>query len=91
MREVFEAWDNNRTLHLAYRYSMSDKKVRVAINGFGRIGRAFYKLARQRPEFLQNRLHGADVPACQQHHITALSHQARLRQRLRLHGRAALL
>lgn len=27
-----------------------DKKVRVAINGFGRIGRAFYKLARKRPE-----------------------------------------
>ncbi|MFZ2303881.1 MAG: glyceraldehyde 3-phosphate dehydrogenase NAD-binding domain-containing protein [Minisyncoccia bacterium] len=27
------------------------KKVRVAINGFGRIGRAFYKLARTRPEF----------------------------------------
>ncbi|MEK7538883.1 MAG: type I glyceraldehyde-3-phosphate dehydrogenase [Patescibacteria group bacterium] len=26
------------------------KKVRVAINGFGRIGRAFYKLARMRPE-----------------------------------------
>jgi glyceraldehyde 3-phosphate dehydrogenase len=26
------------------------KKVRVAINGFGRIGRAFYKLARNRPE-----------------------------------------
>ncbi len=26
-------------------------KVRVAINGFGRIGRAFYKLARNRPEF----------------------------------------
>ena len=26
-------------------------KVRVAINGFGRIGRAFYKLARLRPEF----------------------------------------
>ncbi len=30
---------------------MSDKKVRIAINGFGRIGRAFYKLARSRPEF----------------------------------------
>ncbi|OGZ05864.1 MAG: type I glyceraldehyde-3-phosphate dehydrogenase [Candidatus Lloydbacteria bacterium RIFCSPHIGHO2_01_FULL_49_22] len=30
---------------------MSDKKVRIAINGFGRIGRAFYKLARTRPEF----------------------------------------
>lgn len=28
-----------------------NKKVRVAINGFGRIGRAFYKLARTRPEF----------------------------------------
>lgn len=27
------------------------KKARVAINGFGRIGRAFYKLARTRPEF----------------------------------------
>lgn len=27
-----------------------DKKVRIAINGFGRIGRAFYKLARTRPE-----------------------------------------
>jgi glyceraldehyde 3-phosphate dehydrogenase len=26
------------------------RKVRVAINGFGRIGRAFYKLARTRPE-----------------------------------------
>ena len=23
------------------------KKIRVAINGFGRIGRAFYKLAKQ--------------------------------------------
>jgi glyceraldehyde 3-phosphate dehydrogenase len=30
---------------------MTDKKVRIAINGFGRIGRAFYKLARTRPEF----------------------------------------
>ena len=30
---------------------MSDRKVRVAINGFGRIGRAFYKLARTRSEF----------------------------------------
>lgn len=30
---------------------MSDKKVRIAINGFGRIGRAFYKLARTKPEF----------------------------------------
>lgn len=30
---------------------MSDKKIRIAINGFGRIGRAFYKLARLRPEF----------------------------------------
>ncbi len=30
---------------------MSDKKIRVAINGFGRIGRAFYKLARARSEF----------------------------------------
>ena len=29
---------------------MSDKKVRIAINGFGRIGRAFFKLARTRPE-----------------------------------------
>ena len=28
---------------------MSDKKVRVAINGFGRIGRAFFKLARTEP------------------------------------------
>ena len=27
------------------------KKVRVAINGFGRIGRAFFKLAHTRPEF----------------------------------------
>jgi glyceraldehyde 3-phosphate dehydrogenase len=27
------------------------QKLRVAINGAGRIGRAFYKLARQRPEF----------------------------------------
>lgn len=27
------------------------KKARIAINGFGRIGRAFYKLARTRPEF----------------------------------------
>src|SRR3989344_8703386 len=27
------------------------KKTRVAINGFGRIGRAFYKLARTQPEF----------------------------------------
>ncbi len=26
------------------------KKIRVAINGFGRIGRAFFKVARQRPE-----------------------------------------
>lgn len=29
---------------------MNDKKIRVAINGGGRIGRAFYKIARQRPE-----------------------------------------
>lgn len=29
---------------------MSTKKVRVAINGFGRIGRAFFKLAEHRPE-----------------------------------------
>jgi glyceraldehyde 3-phosphate dehydrogenase len=29
---------------------MSDKKIRVAINGFGRIGRAFYKVAHTRPE-----------------------------------------
>ena len=29
---------------------MSEKKTRIAINGFGRIGRAFYKLARKRPE-----------------------------------------
>jgi glyceraldehyde 3-phosphate dehydrogenase len=29
---------------------MEEKKIRVAINGFGRIGRAFYKLARTRPE-----------------------------------------
>lgn len=28
-----------------------NKKTRIAINGFGRIGRAFYKLARTRPEF----------------------------------------
>lgn len=28
-----------------------EKKTRIAINGFGRIGRAFYKLARLRPEF----------------------------------------
>ena len=28
-----------------------EKKTRIAINGFGRIGRAFYKLARTRPEF----------------------------------------
>ncbi|MCB9809043.1 hypothetical protein H6776_01455 [Candidatus Nomurabacteria bacterium] len=26
------------------------KKTRVAINGFGRIGRAFFKLAFERPE-----------------------------------------
>ncbi|MFZ2770001.1 MAG: glyceraldehyde 3-phosphate dehydrogenase NAD-binding domain-containing protein, partial [Minisyncoccia bacterium] len=26
------------------------KKIRVAINGAGRIGRAFYKLAKNRPE-----------------------------------------
>ena len=26
------------------------KKIRVAINGFGRIGRAFVKVARSRPE-----------------------------------------
>src|SRR3989344_5425194 len=26
------------------------KKIRVAINGFGRIGRAFYKIAREREE-----------------------------------------
>ena len=26
-----------------------DKKARIAINGFGRIGRAFFKLARSRP------------------------------------------
>jgi glyceraldehyde 3-phosphate dehydrogenase len=29
---------------------MSEKKVRVAINGFGRIGRAFLKIAWERPE-----------------------------------------
>lgn len=29
---------------------MENKKIRIAINGFGRIGRAFYKLARTRPE-----------------------------------------
>lgn len=29
---------------------MSDKKIRVAINGFGRIGRAFFKVALSRPE-----------------------------------------
>lgn len=29
---------------------MSDKTIRVAINGFGRIGRTFYKLARRYPE-----------------------------------------
>ena len=29
---------------------MSDKKLKVAINGFGRIGRAFYKLASEREE-----------------------------------------
>ncbi|MDO8521561.1 MAG: glyceraldehyde 3-phosphate dehydrogenase N-terminal domain-containing protein, partial [bacterium] len=28
-----------------------EKKIRIAINGFGRIGRAFYKLVRLRPEF----------------------------------------
>ena len=27
------------------------KNIRIAINGFGRIGRAFYKLARSRPGF----------------------------------------
>jgi glyceraldehyde 3-phosphate dehydrogenase len=27
-----------------------DKKIRVAINGFGRIGRAFLKVAWERPE-----------------------------------------
>ena len=27
-----------------------DKKIRVAINGFGRIGRAFVKIAWHRPE-----------------------------------------
>src|SRR6185436_5795495 len=27
-----------------------DKKIRVAINGFGRIGRAFLKIAWERPE-----------------------------------------
>ena len=27
-----------------------EKKIRIAINGFGRIGRAFYKLARMHPE-----------------------------------------
>ena len=26
------------------------KKIRVAINGFGRIGRAFYKVAKENPE-----------------------------------------
>ena len=26
------------------------KKIRVAINGFGRIGRAFFKVAEKRPE-----------------------------------------
>ena len=29
---------------------MTDKKIRVAINGFGRIGRAFLKIAWERPE-----------------------------------------
>ncbi len=29
---------------------MSERKIRVAINGFGRIGRAFYKLAQTQPE-----------------------------------------
>ncbi|MEI6280595.1 MAG: type I glyceraldehyde-3-phosphate dehydrogenase [bacterium] len=29
---------------------MADKKLRVAINGFGRIGRAFLKIATERPE-----------------------------------------
>ena len=28
-----------------------DKKIRIAGNGFGRIGRAFFKLARKYPEF----------------------------------------
>jgi glyceraldehyde 3-phosphate dehydrogenase len=28
-----------------------EKKIRIAINGFGRIGRAFFKLARRYPEF----------------------------------------
>lgn len=28
-----------------------DRKIRIAINGFGRIGRAFFKLARKYPEF----------------------------------------
>lgn len=31
-------------------FGMSSKKVRVAINGFGRIGRAFLKIAWERPE-----------------------------------------
>lgn len=30
---------------------MEGKKIRIAINGFGRIGRAFFKLARKYPEF----------------------------------------
>ncbi len=31
-------------------YNDSMKKIKVAINGFGRIGRAFFKLAQERPE-----------------------------------------
>jgi glyceraldehyde 3-phosphate dehydrogenase len=29
---------------------MNDKKIRVAINGFGRIGRAFFRIAQSKPE-----------------------------------------
>lgn len=36
------------SLFLLYRNSMN--KIRVAINGFGRIGRAFVKVARQNPD-----------------------------------------
>src|SRR5580692_2942352 len=32
---------------------MDNKKIKVGINGFGRIGRAFLKIARERPDDLE--------------------------------------
>ena len=32
---------------------MENKKIKVGINGFGRIGRAFLKISRERPDDLE--------------------------------------